>query len=66
MTASTRRVRYIGRNHDTPDYRPTPIREDIAPMHGSEFQGPGAVPAMLIALPVGVLLWAAFFGAIFS
>lgn len=66
MIASTRRVRLIGRDHTTPVYHPVQERETIAPMQGSEFEGPGAVPALLLALPVGVLLWAAFFGAVFS
>ena len=66
MSMTTRRVRYIGRNHDTPSYQPVQMHETIAPMHGSEFEGPGAVPAMLIAVPVGILLWACVWGALFS
>lgn len=63
---SSRRVRLIGRNHTTPVYHPVQERETIAPMHGSEFEGPGAVPAIVLAAAIGIILWATFFGALFS
>jgi hypothetical protein len=60
MTASTRRIRYIGRNHDTPDYRPTPIREKILPME-RQFTGPSRVLTWGACVLVALVFWTAFF-----
>ncbi len=66
MTASTRRVRLIGRDHTTPVYHPVQERETIAPMQGSEFEGPGAIVAIVIAAPIGIAIWACLIAAILS
>ncbi len=36
MSMTTRRVRYIGRNHDTPSYQPVQMHETIAPIERAE------------------------------
>jgi len=57
---STRRIRYIGRDHYTPVYHPVQEREDILPI-AEEFSGPRRLLTWAVMVLVGIAFWAALF-----
>lgn len=65
MTASTRRVRYIGRNHDTPSYQPVQMHEAILPIE-RQFTGPSRLLTWGACFVVGLAFWTAFFCWVFA
>lgn len=58
MTASTRRARYIGRDHDTPVYFPPIEREDILPI-ADEFTVRQKLLIWAVMAAIGLLFWTA-------
>lgn len=58
MTASTRRVRLIGRDHTTPVYHPVQEREAILPI-ADEFSGLHKRLTWAVMTLVGLAFWTA-------